>query len=159
MNPKIDLSGLKDLHLLSKPPIWPLATGWWILLALCLLILCISLIVRYQWRQRPSVYAIRKIHQMAHKIADDKTYLKNVSQLLKRVGIAAFGRPQVAPLSDTKWQEFLLTQAPDTLSKTETHLIAFAPYEQKLKKPVDRTTLTAHLELWIKKVFKNKKSS
>ena len=90
---------------------------------------------------------------------DDKLFLKNVSQLLKRVSIAVYGRTHVAALSDLKWQEFLLKQAPDTLSKTEAHLIAFSPYETKRKSCPQRTQLVQNTTLWIKKVFKNKKSA
>ena len=159
MNPEIDLSGLRDIHLLSKPSIWPLAMGWWILLAAVLIAIILILIGRCIWRRRPDIYAIRKARKLAAHITDDQTYLKYISQLLKRVGIVVYGRPVVAPLSDTKWQEFLLKEAPDTITKNEAHLIAFAPYEEKIKMHYQRDELTQHIELWIKKVFKNKKSS
>ena len=96
---------------------------------------------------------------MAEDIKNDLEYLKNISHLLKRVAIAAYGRPKIAPLSDEKWQNFLISAAPDTLTKNEAHLIAFAPYENKLKHRVSRDNLTNHCLLWIKKVLKNKKSS
>ncbi len=158
MNSKIDLSGLKDLHLLSEPSWWPLATGWWVVIATILIVGVCSLLFYRAWRQRPSVYAIRKINKMI-SIPDDLSYLKHVSQLLKRVAIAVYNRQQIAPLSDQKWQDFLLTSAPNTLTKQEAHLIAFAPYESKLKKTINRALLTDHLILWVKKVFKNEKSS
>lgn len=159
MTPEIDLSGLKDLHILSEPSFWPLATGWWVLIGV-IVILCLSALIFYHfWRQRPSVYAIRKLNKMTVQISDDLTYLKEVSQLLKRVAIAVYGRPKIAPLSDQKWQDFLLSAGPDTLTKQEARWIAFAPYESKFKGSLDRVLFANHLTLWIKKVFKNKKSS
>ena len=157
--PEIDLSGLRDLHLLSKPSLWPLATGWWVVLATLLIITIICIVWAHLRRQRPDIYAVRKAKKMAQNIPDDLDYLKNISQLLKRVGIVLYGRPQIAPLSDSKWQEFLTKQAPDTFTEKEAHLIAFAPYEQKLKTKLNREQFTQHVALWIKKVFKNKKSS
>jgi len=159
MTPEIDLSGLKDLHILSEPSLWPLASGWWVLTGIIGALVLGTLILYHFWRQRPSVYAIRKLNKMTDQISDDLSYLKEVSQLIKRVAIAVYGRPKIAPLSDQKWQDFLLSAAPDTLTKQEAHWIAFAPYELKFKGSLNRVLFTNHLTLWIKKVFKNKKSS
>ena len=159
MTPEIDLSGLRDLHLLSEPSLWPLAMGWWIVLAIILSIIIIGIAWIHIRRQRPDVYAIRKAHKMANNIPDDLDYLKHISQLLKRVGIVRYGREQIAPLSDDTWQKFLISTAPNTLTDKEAHLIAFAPYEQKLKTKLNRDEFTQHITLLIKKVFKNKKSS
>ena len=158
MKPEIDLSGLRDLHILDQPSFWPLATGWWIVLGTIVFALIVLAYARYLWQQKPSVYAIRKLHKIANNTLDDLDFLKEISHLLKRVAIVIHGRSLIAPLSDTTWQDFLLAQA-DDLTKKEAHLIAFAPYEQKLTDPVDRTQLVHHCKLWIKKVFKNKKSS
>ncbi|MBQ3696251.1 MAG: DUF4381 domain-containing protein [Alphaproteobacteria bacterium] len=159
MTPEIDLSGLRDLHIPNAPAMWPLATGWWVLLAACLLLIIVSIVAYSIWHQRPENYALRKAQKMANSISDDLVYLKNISQLLKRVSIAVYGRTKIAPLSDKTWQDFLLKEAPDTLTKNEAHLISFAPYEQKLKTSLNRSQIAEHVELWIKKVFKNKKSS
>lgn len=159
MTPEIDLSGLKDLHILSEPSLWPLAIGWWVLFGIIVAVCLGTLVFRHFWRQRPSVYAIRKLNKMTVQMTDDLSYLKEVSRLLKRVAIAVYGRPQIAPLSDQKWQDFLLAAASDTLTKQEAHWIAFAPYESKFKGSLNRGLFANHLTLWIKKVFKNKKSS
>jgi hypothetical protein len=105
------------------------------------------------------VYAVHKANKLATDVPDNLLYLKHISQLLKRVAIAVYGRPKIAPLSDQKWQDFLLSSGPDTLTKTEAHLIAFAPYESKLKGTLNRDQFAKHVQLWIKKVFENKKSS
>ena len=159
MTPNIDLSGLRDIHILSRPPIWPLAYGWWILLISLVVILIVFFAGRYLWRKRPVVYAVKVARNLTKENSNDLTYIKGLSQLLKRVAIAAFGRTTVASLSGMKWQEFLLTQAPDTFSKSEAHAIAFAPYEFKTKTKLPRDIFTDHAILWIKKVLKNKKSS
>ena len=159
MQPEIDLSGLKDLHLLTEPSLWPLAYGWWVLLASLIGLILLGIIVFIIWHNRPVVYAIRKVKKITQKEMDDITYIKKLSQLLRRVAIAADDRTAVAKLSDIKWQQFLMTRVPKTLSEEEAHLIAFAPYEMSLKNSIHRDVLTDHVCQWIKNVLKNKKSS
>ena len=159
MTPEVDLSGLKDLHLLPEPSLWPLATGWWLVLVCLLALLLCSGLIYIFWHQRPVVYACRKVKQIARRAEDDLSYLKQISSLLKRVAIATDGREKVASLSDAKWQAFLETRVDDGFTKKEAHLIAFAPYEQALKEPVRREVLTPKILNWIQKSFKNKKSS
>ena len=159
MATNIDLSGLRDLHLLQEPSIWPLAVGWWlVLVGLLVLVLC-GILWYIIWRQRPVVYACRKAKQIEDKTTDDLTYLKQMSALLKRVAIATDGRNKIAPLSDEKWQAFLEKRVDAVFTKKEAHLIAFAPYEQKLKESIDKAILTQKISEWIQKSFKNKKSS
>ena len=159
MQHEIDLSGLKDLHILSKPSIWPLALGWWLIIGLFLCAILFGIIAYIIWHNRPVVYAIRKIKKITLTESDDIMYIKKLSQLLRRVAIAADGRSAIAPLSDTKWQHFLQQRAPLILSETEAHLLAFSPYEQKLNQPIQRPLLMDHTILWVKKVFETKKFS
>ena len=158
MNPQIDLSGLRDLHIPTEPSFWPLAYGWWVLLALVLLGIIALLVCWYLWQQRPVVYALKCQKQIA-KEPDDFYFLKEISQLLKRVAIAAYGRPKIAPLSDQKWQDFLINVAPSIFTKDQAHLIAFAIYQPDKKISLSRDDFNRAVTLWIKKVFKNKKSS
>ena len=159
MHHEIDLSGLKDLHELTKPDMWPLAYGWWVLGGLLLTAILIGIISFILWHNRPVIYANRKIKKITLAEHDDITYIKKLSQLLRRVAIAADGRAAIAPLSDTKWQHFLQHRAPLILSESEAHLLAFAPYEQKVKQPIHKDLLMEHSILWVKKVLDTKKSS
>ena len=159
MNPEIDLSGLRDLHILSKPSFWPLASGWWFLGITFIFILLFSILFYRFWRQRPLVYAIRKAKKICLDYPNDIDYLKALSQLLKRVAIATDGRSKIALLSDQHWQDFLLHRCEDVFSDSEAHLIAFAPYLLTVEKKVNRAIIQQHTFIWIKKVLKDKKSS
>lgn len=159
MQPEIDLSGLRDLHLLAQPNWWPLAYGWWVIIAFVCIIILLAVLFWVHWRHKPDIYAIRKLTKISQKESDDLLYVKKISQLLRRVAIAADGRAAVAQLSDTKWQRFLQERAPDILPEYEAHLIAFAPYEPAIKKTINRPVFEDHLAQWIKKVLKSKKSS
>ncbi len=159
MTPEIDLSGLRDLHLMTEPDFWPLATGWWILLGGLFAGVLLILLGYVLWRKRPAVYAARKVDKFTRFLSDDLAYLKELSTLLKRVAIAADGREKTAALTEDKWQNFLLHRATQTFTEKEAELIAFAPYLTELQTPLNRPLLATHTKLWIKKVFKNKKSS
>jgi len=159
MQPEIDLSGLRDLHLMAQPPIWPLATGWWLLLFILIAAVMIGCVGYHIWHQLPAVYAIRKLKKITEKEEDDLSYLKKISQLLRRVAIAADGRPKIARLSDFNWQKYLQQRIPHALTEKEAHLIAFAPYEASLEVSIKRSLLVEHASIWIKKVLKNKNSS
>ena len=159
MQPEIDLSGLKDLHLISPSPLWPLATGWWMLLGFFTLAIILGFFTYHRWRQRPAVYAMRKLKKITQDEVNDLTYLKKLSQLLRRVAIAADGRPRTAQLSDKTWQQFLIKRVPNAFSAKEAHLIAYAPYDFQMKSTVNRRALQEHANIWIKKILKSKNFS
>ena len=159
MQPEIDVSGLRGLHLMPEPSVWPLAIGWWIVLAVVVGSLILFGVLYVCWRKRPAVYACRKVRKIALDTKEDLLYLKQLSQLLKRVAIAADGRQVVALLSDVTWQEFLLKRVQGAFSEKEAYMIAFSPYEIQLSVSVDRKILTHHAITWIKKILKHKKSS
>ena len=158
MNPKIDLSGLRDLHIPQDPGFWPPSNNLWIVLALCIALVIFSIIAYRLWQVRPVIYAVRQYKKISQNTSDNRLYLKQVSQLLRQVAIAVYGRSKVAPLSDKTWQDFLINVAPNILTKDLAHLISFAPYQTNVP-TVPREKLNRLVPTWIKKVFKNKNSS
>lgn len=150
---QIDLSGLRDIHLPTEPNFWPLATGWYILIIGLILSFLICFIWWRIYQNRPLPYALRELEKI-QKTSKDQ--LKLLSQLLKRVAMAKYGRKEVAPLTEDTWQDFLLSAAPDTLTQKQAHLLAFAVYAPK--HPISDSTLYKNARLWIKRVLKSKKS-
>ena len=149
---QIDLSGLRDIHLPIEPDFWPLATGWYVLFGG--IFLCIFLIFMV-WRihqNKPLPYALRELGKI-QKMPHDQ--LKVLSQLLKRVAMANYGRKEIAPLTEDAWQEFLLSAAPDTLTKKQAHLLAFSVYTPDKK--INDTSIYINSQKWIKIVLKSKK--
>ena len=149
MNSDIDLTGLKDLHYPVAPNFWPLAWGWYVIFGGILLL---SLIVIYKKMSSPLAYASREMKKI-QKSASEKQ-LKLLSQLLKRVAMARYGREAIAPLSEDAWQEFLLAAAPKILTKEEAHQLAYAVYNPKPETP-DKKLYSAS-QKWIEKVLKKK---
>ena len=155
----VDLSGLRDLHIPTEPNFWPPAYGWWVILLAVIGAFILGGILFHIWHNLPVVYALRKLNKITAHQTNDLEYLKQISMLFKRVAIAVYGRATVAPLSDQKWQDFLLASAQNTLTEQQAHLLAFALYEPNTKLKLDRLIFAQNAANWIKKVFKNKKSS
>ncbi len=149
MESQIDLTGLRPLHLPIRPDIWPLAWGWYVVLGTILLL---AIIIIYKKRTSPITYANREMKKI-QKVPPEKQ-LKLLSQLLKRVAMARYGRTAIAPLSESAWQEFLLASAPNLLTKDQAKELAYAIYNPTPKAPDKQMFSTC--QKWIEKVLKKK---
>ena len=149
MNSGIDLTGLKGLHYPVAPDFWPLAWGWYVILGIILLI---ALIIILKRMTSPLTYANKEMKKI-QKSAPEKQ-LKLLSQLLKRVAMARYGRESIAPLSEDAWQEFLLASAPKVLTEGEAHQLAYAIYNPNPVPPNKK--LFSASQKWIEMVLKKK---
>ncbi|MGI9286036.1 MAG: DUF4381 domain-containing protein [Pseudomonadales bacterium] len=108
------LDQLRDIHLPEAVGMWPLAPGWWLLLALCLLAL-VLLVWQIYTRQRDTRYrklavAELEVHyqnfQHSEELAD---YISASQEILRRVALHRYAdrRAAIAPLSGSAWISFL----------------------------------------------------
>jgi uncharacterized protein DUF4381/uncharacterized protein DUF58 len=108
-------TSLDRLHDLVVPPAvswWPVAPGWYVVVALVL-----TLGLAFAWRAwvrwRAAAYrraALAELADLEARAADDgqrEAVLRQVPPLLKRTALAAFPREAVAPLSGSAWLGFL----------------------------------------------------
>jgi hypothetical protein len=110
MNPE-DIP-LRDLHLPEPIGWWPLAPGWWLLLALVA-----AIAGRYAWlafktwqRGRPRRIALAELDKLssAHAADGDLVQLaKGLSALLRRAMLAYAPRSDVARLTGPDWLRWL----------------------------------------------------
>lgn len=149
---QIDLSGLRDIHIPVKPDFWPLATGWYILIILIILFFLITYILWKIYQNKPLPYALKELEKIQRNPEND---LKSLSQLLKRVAMAKYGRKEVALLTEDSWQDFLLSAAPNILTEKQAHLLAFVIYAPQ--RQTNDKTLYKNARQWIKFVLKKKK--
>jgi hypothetical protein len=114
--PASPLDQLADIHLPDGVSWWPLAPGWWILLAL----LVIAAIGVYLWRRRitQNAYRIVAQHQLAGIYADYQqtqnaaAYLQALSLLLRRTALTAYPHNFNASIKGNEWLAWLDSVCP-----------------------------------------------
>lgn len=103
---------LRDLHLPPEIGWWPLAPGWWVLLALLALglgwLLYRSLI---RWRagmpRRAALRALAVLDKEYRVDGDVNHFGKQLSELLRRGMLAYAPRAEVAGLTGERWLQWL----------------------------------------------------
>lgn len=111
---------LEQLHPLREPALigwWPLAPGWWLSLAILLLVLAGTgwwLYRRYQRNsyRRQGLRQLDSIRRQYDHQQDTGTAVQAINALLKAVALQAYPRRDIAALSGDAWQEFLRDSAP-----------------------------------------------
>lgn len=103
---------LRDLHLPEAIGWWPLAPGWWILIALAVSGLLYLLYRGWcRWRfnlpRRIALRELKKLRSEYRHGADTISLSKQLSQLLRRAMLAYASRDEVAGLTGQSWLEWL----------------------------------------------------
>jgi hypothetical protein len=103
---------IKDIHLPEAISWWPLAMGWWLLIAFCITAIIIFII----WFKHQNNHAKKKAFSLRKQVMselvaiqathDDRVFLEQLSALLKRVAITQYGQ-NIAGLSGQQWLQFL----------------------------------------------------
>lgn len=113
MNPGVDFSQLplRDIHLPGEVAWWPLAPGWWLLLALGLGALAYVALRHYRYRrQRAALRAIAGITARLENGDEPVDCLRDLSSILRRfvMTIAEPGEAQTVPgLTGPRWLDYL----------------------------------------------------
>lgn len=142
------LADLKDIHLPDPVSWWPPAPGWWICLAVTVL-LVLALVLFYQkvWKQRRyRRLALQELAQLMASDMDNTSLLEAVASLLRRTAIAGSSRPAIAGLQGHDWQAYLQQQMPEEQAR----LIAVSRY-QATAPAYDKQALFAAARHWIRK--------
>jgi hypothetical protein len=105
------LASLRDIHLPDAVGIWPLAPGWWVLLALISsLSVGAHLVIRARRRSLKRA-AMRELDAIAVSFREGQDASEpalRLAVLLRRVAIARFPQREVAGLHGSDWAAFLL---------------------------------------------------
>ena len=154
MNDPLELP-LRDIHLPESVSMWPLAYGWWILLAVIILIgsLAIFIYLRNKKRKIAAITLARaeflKIYMEYEKNRDSLNFIRQVSILFRRLSISLFPRTEVASLTGDDWLEFLdskISGQPFTQGKGR--ILIDAPYRQYIESD-DVDEIIQHCRDWI----------
>jgi hypothetical protein len=103
---------LRDLHLPEAVGWWPLAPGWWLLIAL--LVFGLLLLCRKSWKRwrhdrarRIALKQLARLQQAYYAQPDSVTLGARLSELLRRTMLAYSPRKEVAGLTGREWLEWL----------------------------------------------------
>ncbi len=128
------LDQLREIHLPAEVSFWPLAPGWWLALALLLVLgsgLCWWL-GRYWRSNRYRKQARRLLQDHYKRCAGDQhkaTCLRGVNEILRRTALMAFPRQRVAALAGDDWVAFLARSSDlDAFQGGEGQILALGPY-------------------------------
>lgn len=105
------LDQLADIHLPDSVSWWPLAPGWWALLALLVLVLIIVCL----WRRRLKQNHYRKLAQQEldsiysnyQQTQNATAFLHEISVLLRRTALTAYPKTFNASIKGQAWLEWL----------------------------------------------------
>ncbi len=102
---------LRDIHLPDAINLfWPLAPGWWLLLAFLLFLIFISIWL-FKRHKAPKRIARRHLKKLEIAYSEKpKKLVQEISMLLRRFYITKYPRQEVASLTGDSWLEFLDNQ-------------------------------------------------
>jgi len=103
---------LRDLHLPDAIGWWPLAPGWWVVIAIALIGLGFLLRAGLRVRARGAArrFALRQLNEIVQQYEEGKDpalFGANISALLRRTMLAYAPRLDVAGLTGEDWLQWL----------------------------------------------------
>ena len=153
MNPELPL---RDIHLPEAIGWWPPAPGWWIVLAVTIL-LGFWLLPHYRaWQKRRiirrSVEAeLQAIDTAFQQHRNKHQLVQDLSILLRRVAMSLASRQEIAGQVGEQWLQQLDELANTRLFNTETgRQLITAPYQPEAR--VDSQALLKICRLWLSQI-------
>ncbi|WP_018624272.1 DUF4381 domain-containing protein [Kangiella aquimarina] len=97
------LEQLRDIHLPEGVSWWPLAIGWWIVIAIIItvIVLLIAKAIVSKRRQRFARYALIELDQVKRNA--DKDWLMQTHHIMRRASLCYFPKSQVAVMDNKHW--------------------------------------------------------
>lgn len=103
---------LRELHLPEVIGWWPLAPGWWVLIALAMLglgYLLYKALLKWRWNaaRRMALRELARVQGEYESGLDAVTLATELSELLRRTMLAYARRDEVAGLTGKRWLQWL----------------------------------------------------
>jgi len=152
MQPQATDLPLRDIHLPTPVSWWPPAPGWWIVLALALLIPLVVIWLKRRPRkirvQKAAATALQKVLQDYARDGNPTQLLAELSALCRRIALSYCPREQVAGLTGTAWGRALnqLSRTP-VLDEHSQQLLTQGAYMACV--PTDVAPLIEQLTTWV----------
>lgn len=122
-----NLPQLRDIHLPPDVSWWPIAYGWWLIVALVVLGGCLFHLIKYLRKKSKKLYAIH----LLKNIQNDSAVLaiSSMSEILRRICIYKY--PQAVALTGKEWESFLLSKTKAVVSDKAKEILLNSPYMPK----------------------------
>lgn len=147
---------LKDIHLPEAITWWPLAIGWWLLMAVTIAALVGSYyLYKRLTRKTASKQAKAVLLSIKQRASSDVLQtIKALSACLRRVAISVDSREKTAGLVGNAWLEYLDESMDDTPFKSGVgRLLVDAPYQPLMTEQVDINELITLCETWMSRQY------
>jgi hypothetical protein len=155
---------LQDIHLPESASFWPLALGWWLLLALVIVLvswLIFKILKRAkQKKHRTKILAKFTALEIKLKAEPSNNTIAEINTLLRQLAISYYPRAQIASLTGGDWLHFL-DESGDThdFSRGAGRILIEAPYqlEKSNEQSLENLNINEFIPLvhrWAKKVIK-----
>ncbi|MBT0587518.1 DUF4381 domain-containing protein [Alteromonas oceanisediminis] len=118
------LAQLNDIQLTEPTGWWPLAWGWWVLIAAAIS-LCVVLLVYFRHQRlknRVRRAALEALDRLASMPPSETSFMA-INDILKRIAIHYYSPQTVAKLHGQHFQAFLRAQLPDKRRATFDQLL------------------------------------
>lgn len=131
------LDKLRDIHLPESIDQFPYAPGWWILLAIFLIITGVFWYRHYQYKKatrliKPARKELAQLRDLPQE-AINANAIASLSALLKRVCLIYYPKTSVASITSENWLSFLNQQALDIQkSRAQRENVYFTEQQVKL---------------------------
>ncbi len=140
------LDQLRDIHLPEPVGWWPVAPGWWALLALVCALVVAAVVWTWLRRRSARFLALRELE--AIKSEREGVFLTQISSLLRRVARRRSAGADV--LTGEAWSAFLM-EGKHGMDRDSATLLAIGPYGPPANQNFEPEALRAETATWIRR--------
>ena len=147
------LDQLKAIHTPADVSAWPLAWGWWALIAVVLIIL-ISAVIMWRKQRRFTGAKREALTLLASTDTQVSTAPANINAILKRVSRHYDEKAMASSRSGEQWQHYLTTTLPE--KERASFTAGFSPANSNMYRPQGVTpdqaeAMKSAALLWVRK--------
>ncbi len=145
------LAQLRDIHVPEEVNIWPLDWGWWVLIAVVLLVLfglykAITAHIRHNKARKQALALVESISEKQNN------WPVALNSILKRTAMSYYPTQQVAGLYGKQWQAFLTSSLKSSDKELEGGLAKLVSnIYQATPNPSDFETCKGAVKNWLSK--------
>ncbi|GLO62794.1 hypothetical protein MACH09_33020 [Vibrio sp. MACH09] len=135
---------LQSIHLPEPPTFWPVAWGWWSLLAAAILLI---LVIVGTWRWRKNRLRAKKAALALLTLEKSTLTPSGAMEIVRQAVLSYYPRSRVAHLSGDKWLQFLDSQVSSAIFSSNQSQWLEALYQKESH--FDREEMIKQCDHWL----------